>query len=356
MNILDFLYEKDFKKSFFLDRKVSVKSKKVFLTGSRKSGKSSIILDHLSRYPKGKALYIDFEDERVDKREVSLYLKNFIKEKKIRIIALDNFDFSFPIPDCDEIVISGVKEKSLPGFEKLTLYPLDFEEFLAFYKKYSTLENAFNLYAKIGTYPQAVLNPKENLVRVLQEIVKLSMEEELKYKVFKEFILLQGAKKSLFQIFNKMKEREKISKDRFYHICEELKEEKFLFLVEKFNQKRAAKKIFLIDFVLKNAFTFHKDFIKLFENMIFLELLKRKKEVFYLEGSDFYVPKEKRAVLPMPFLPLETVKLKTKLFLEKTKSEKIEKIEIVTLGDENIFRENQIECEVLSFWDWALRM
>ncbi len=356
MNILDFLYEKDFKKITFWDRKVSVSAKKSFIKGVPKSGKSYLIYDYLSRFPKDRTLYIDLKDERVEKSEIVSRLEAFIENRKIQVLALDNFDFSFSVPECEEVVISSVEGEAPEGFEEIELYPLDFEEFLSFYKKYSNLETAFNLYAKIGTYPQIVLNPKEEVVKSLQEIVKLSLDDGLKYKVFKEFALSQGNKRSLFQIFNKIKERERISKDRFYEICEELIREKFIFLLEKYGQKRAAKRVFLIDFVLKNAFTFQKDFIKLFENMIFLELLKRKKEIFYLEGSDFYIPKEKRVVLPMPFLPLEMIRLKVKLFLEKVDDVDISLVEIITLGDENIFSEKKRVCEVLSFWDWALRM
>ncbi len=42
-----------------------------------------------------------------------------------------------------------------------------------------------------------------------------------------------------------------------------------LFLIEKYGSPKSSKKLFLIDFALKNALTFKKEFLKRFENMVF---------------------------------------------------------------------------------------
>ncbi len=356
MNVLDFLYEQEFKKINILDRKVSITSKKSFLYGAKKSGKSYIIFDHLNKYNAKESLYIDFEDERINKKEIKENLNDFIKEKNIRILALDNFDFSFNPPKCEEIIISCVKKRELEGFETIKVSPLDFEEFLSFYKKYSNLETMFNIFAKTGTYPKIVLNPKDNIIKTMQEIIKTAIPNPLKHRVFKEFAISQGMKKSLFQIYNIIKKEHKISKDSFYTMSEELQEEGLLFFVEKFSQKRAPKKIFLGDFTIKNAFTFQKDFMKLFENMIFLEICKRDEKIYYQEAIDLYLPQKKTAIFSMPFLPVEVIKKKIKTNIQKIKKTNIRKINIITLEYEESFIEEEIECEIFTFWNWALQI
>ncbi|NPA81630.1 MAG: ATP-binding protein [Epsilonproteobacteria bacterium] len=355
MNILDFLYEQDFKKINFLDRKISIKAKKSFIYGTKKSGKTYLMFDYLNRFPKKETLYIDLNDDRIDKEEVKNNLQNFISQKGINTLAIDNFDFSFALPQCENILISSDRNHPIEGFEKIHLFPLDFEEFISFYKKYSNLETMFNIYAKLGTYPHTILHYKENTYQNMQEMIKASLSKE-EYMVFRKFALFQGMKKSLFQIYNLIKKEHKISKDTFYKTVNELKEREFIFLIDKFDQPKSPKKIFLIDFTLKNIFTFQKDFMKMFENMIFLELIKRGYDLTYTENAELYDPKNKIVFLSMPFLPADIIKTKLNLLENGFKKEEIKKVYVITLEYEESFFKNKTEYLIESFWNFAIKI
>jgi predicted AAA+ superfamily ATPase len=126
-----------------------------------------------------------------------------------------------------------------------------------------------------------------------------------------------------------------------------------LIFLEKFDQPKAVKKLFLIDFALKNALSFQKDFIKRFENIVFLELYKKKDSIYYTEEIDFYLPKENTAILCIPFLP--TNLLKNKIIKRKKHFKKfgVSKVDIISLGNEAEFIDSNINYQIIPFWNWA---
>ncbi|MCD8477164.1 MAG: hypothetical protein LRY68_04000 [Sulfurospirillum sp.] len=104
------------------------------------------MFDHLSRYESKEYLYIDLADERIDKAEIIDYLETFVRQNSLQLLIIESFDFSFTLPYVPEIILTTPFTcKTLEGFHNDTLYPLDFEEFLAFDKKHSNIEHLFNL-------------------------------------------------------------------------------------------------------------------------------------------------------------------------------------------------------------------
>lgn len=357
MQTLEILYESTFKNTVFFDRKINIKNKKTLLLGPRKSGKSHLIVDHLRHYEKGSYLYIDFLDDRVESSAIKDNLLPFIKKHPIKLLVIEHFDFSFELPDVEEIVIATTFTcKELHGFSTLTLYPLDFEEFIAFDKKHSNIEHLFNLFANHGTFPHIIQLSESNHHRVMQEMLHIILQDHTTFLLYKRFCELQSTKVSLFQIYNQLKPTMKISKDKLYLLTAKLIDEKLLFLVEKYGQPNAAKKVFPIDFALKNALTFKKDFLKRFENMVFLELAKRGKEIFYEEAIDLYIPKERLAIFCIAFATDEIIQNKMKKILSTLKSLHVKKVQIITLGNEEDFVLDTINFSMLPFWDWALQL
>ena len=356
MDQLELLYETEYKKFTFLERKKSIKSDKTLLLGPRCSGKTFLIYDYLTNFDKERFLYIDFNDIRVDKEAVAKDLSAFLKQRPIELLVLENFDFSFEFPKTKKIIISTCQKRSLKEFDNLLLYPLDFEEFISFDKKHFNIEQIFNSFANIGTIPQMLFVDEAKRARYLQEIIISLFIEKSEFEVFRQFAFTQSLKVSLFQVFNNLKQRIKISKDKFYNFTQKLEDEKLIFFVEKFGSKSTAKKVYLLDFAIKNALTFKKDFLKRFENIIFLELLKREKILYYSEGIDFYLPNENLAVLSMPFNPTHIIKQKVTSIKNSLYLLNIKKIQIITLGNEDSFTINDIRCEILLFWNWALQI
>ncbi|WP_263833944.1 ATP-binding protein [Sulfurospirillum oryzae] len=357
MQTLQTLYEANFKNSLFFDRKITIGSKKTILHGPRKSGKSHLIIDHLSHYEKGSYLYIDFSDDRIEPHLVAENLPLFLQKNRIQLLVIEHFDFSFDLPKVEEILITTTFTcKTLQGYEELTLYPLDFEEFISFDKKHSNIEHLFNLFANNGTFPQIVQSVEQDYQRQMQSMLHLILNDATTFLIYKRLCELQSTKVSLFQIYNHLKAFTKISKDKLYAITAELIDQKLLFFVEKYNQPSSSKKVYPIDFALKDALTFKKDFLKRFENMVFLELIKRGKKVYYEEGIDFYLPEESLAILCVGFATTEAIEIKLQKLLPTFWSLHVKRIEVVTLSSESAKDIEGFSFSIAPFWEWSLQL
>ena len=356
MILLETLYDIKLKNSFFYDRKIRITSKKTLLLGPKKSGKTHLIVDHLQNFRPDEYLYIDFDDVRVDSDNINKKeLENFIAKNSIKVLILENFDFSFSLPKIEEILISSDdKRVKLENFHKLHLYPLDFEEFIAFDKRHFNIEQLFSVFSKRGGIPKVNLYNERNYQGEFQRISKELFESKNDFLVFKKFCELQGTKASLFQIYNQLKNTMRISKDFLYDLSKKLNDRELILFLEKYAQKKAAKKIYLFDFAIKSGLTFRKDFIKRFENIIFLELYKREKDIYYTEKIDFFIPAKKLGIICLPFTPIESLKDKMNRYVSHFKSLHIKKVEIITIGNEGKFELEDIEFKQISFWDWAL--
>lgn len=357
MQTLQAFYEISYKNNLFFDRKILINHKKTIVYGPRKSGKSHLIIDHISHYDKGTYLYIDFSDDRIEPHLVAENLPIFVQKNHIKLLVIEHFDFSFELPNVDEILLTTTfTTKSLQGYDTLTLYPLDFEEFISFDKKHSNIEHLFNLFTNHGTFPQIVQSVELDYQKQMQSLLHLILNDTTTFLIYKRFCELQSTKISLFQIYNHLKAFTKISKDRLYAITAELVDQKLLFFVEKFNQPSAAKKVYPIDFALKDALTFKKDFLKRFENMVFLELIKRGKNVYYEEGIDFFIPDESLAILCVGFATTEAIEMKLQKLLPTFWALHVKRIEVVTLSSESAKDIEGFSFSIAPFWEWALQL
>ncbi len=356
MNLLETLYGVKLKNSLFYDRKVKITHKKTLLLGPRKSGKTHLIVDYLQNFDASEYLYIDFEDTRVDKSEIDyLKLKKFIAKNHIKLLVLENFDFYFDIPFVEEIIItSSNKTLHVENFERLFLYPLDFEEFIAFNKRFLNAEQLFNIYSNRGSLAEIILFTEENYLQKLQRVARELFDSNNEYLVFKKFCELQSTKASLFQIYNQLKTKTKISKDFLYSVSKKLQDQEIIFFLEKYAHKKATKKIYLFDFAIKNALTYKKDFLKRFENMVFAELYKKNEKLYYSDYLDFYIPQKNEGIICSPFTPIENLKLRLNKQIEHFLSLGVKNIKIITIGNEEKFSIKSINFEQITFWEWAL--
>lgn len=356
MQELEILYEAEHKNQTFYDRKVGIQAKKTLLKGVPKSGKTHLIYDYILAYKSHEYLYIDLHDERVNSDFIQTNLELFCKKNSIKLLIIENYDTSILLPSVDEIVLS-THDFSLhvKDFEELYLYPLDFEEFIAFDRKHSNIEHLFNIYANHGTFPSIVLGHESNLYKSMQDLLKLIIEDRQVFLLYKKFSELQSTKISLFQIYNQLKSSMKLSKDKLYASVSKLENEKLLFLVEKYDFPKANKKVFLIDFAFKNALSFKKDFLKRFENIVFLELMKKSYKLFYTDFIDLYLPEQNLAIICLPFSPQNIVEAKLQKNLTHFEELHVKTIEIISIGNEAEFALQNITCRIIPFWDWALR-
>ena len=357
MNRLEILYGNEVKKIAFTVRKVSLHGDKIILKGPRHSGKTYLILDLLSMRKKESFLYIDFADIRID-ASIAGDLEDFLKlHPQIELLVLENLDFAFPLPSCKQIIITtSQKDFHLKGFEEIYLYPLDFEEFIAFNKRITDPETLFGQYANIGTFPQMLDVSKFAYVQTFQYLLASYYRTPVELEILKTFALRQSTLVSTYAMFNIVKKTAKISKDKFYLYTEKLRNEEVIFMVEKFGQKSTQKKLYMIDFAIRGVLSFEKDFIRRFENMIFLELYKRGYEIYYHDLIDFYLPQTQTVVFSFPFTMQNIIQKK----LAKAETEfarlGVKNVQIITMGATDSFCKNDIQYELMPFWNWALQL
>ncbi len=352
MEMLDYFYEKPPQFSNFVPRRYQITDKKTLIVGMKKSGITSIIADFLSTLDKKSYLYLNLEDVRVNKIELK-NLNSFIKKKAISHLVIENFRENFKLPFVENIILTcnNVNFK-LQGFSFLHVKPLSFEEFIGFGQRNFNTEYLFSLYANRGKLPKSAnLTSFENKL-YLQDNINLCLKEDVSKKLFYLLAKKQSTPYSLFQAYKELKPLMKISKDKLYLKAKELQESGFISFIQKYNSPKSAKKIYIYNFAYKNAITYKKDFIKRFENMVFSEL--NEEEIFYTDELHFYLPQKNQAILCIPFLPPEIIIRRFSKLIAKLKILHIKSLKVITLGNEGKTTKENIECEILPFWEWAL--
>ncbi len=346
MELLELFYEKSLVKSRFLPRKATLPSgQKVVIQGPKYCGKYSFV-QYTLQEQKANALVIDCEDPRYDAQYTKANLANFIQAKNIDTVVfygIEDFIYSPPVRTI------FVSHHFLPNpYPTLQLHNLDFEEFMLF-DKHSDPKVLFNHFLKWGNYPEISQTPEYKKEKRLWEIYKLTFDQEL--SIFAQLTFFQGHNTSVYFAYNRLKNHLKISKDRFYRFFEKLQQDGILFAIPKYGSQRAPKRLFFHDFLAKTLFHLQKEFPKIFENMVFLEL--KDKELFYLEPLGLYIPKERKIVLSIPFGNEVRIQNKIEQILAKNRVE-VEKIEVVSVGSRFVYETGSVTCEVLPFYEWAV--
>ena len=354
MNILEQIYDNNFHKINFLERKISIIAKNTILKGPPKSGKTYLIYDYLSQYNDDDYVYIDCDDYRNSSDEITKYLDGFILENKIEVLILENFKFDFNLPKVTSTVITTSQNNNLDKFETIYLTALDFEEFILFDTKHQNTANSFNSFLKFGNFPEIIDFSEQKKAKRNYEICKLYCEDKVELEIL--FLLVKSAseKKSIFQLFNTLKKTTKISKDRFYKTCEKYEQNHIIYFCQKYEQPKAVKKIYIFNHALLDIVSYNKNFNNLFQNMVYLEIYKKHKDIFYLDNIDFYIPKDNLIILTIPFFNnFEVINLSLKLspYIKKLN---IKKIYIITVSNEKNINIANIDAKVIKFYDWVL--
>lgn len=351
--MLDALYNLSHKKTNLVQRKYQITEPYVILKGAGKTGKSSIIKQFLQGLPGASYLYIDLDDMRIDPETIKEELSGFCLRHKIHTLVIEAYDPSIPLPDLPQIILSTEKQLHLEGFKERHLYNLDFEEFLAFDSRYDSLESAFTHYLQTGSYPELYYVHQDNRQKQLQNILKLSLNP-LELQIMIQSAKLMAQTVSAFQMFERIKGQQKLSKDMFYKTFYGLIEKGYLYWIEKYQHPRAAKKLYTLDFNIKNALSLQKDFSRLFETLVFLEMMKRGSTIYYAEGIEFYLPEENRIVLTMPFSNEDVLFKKIESIEAFIIENGVLHVEVVTMSTETSLGLPYAIIEMIPFVRWAI--
>ena len=196
MKSLEACYEINFSKINFIERKIKIEDPKTIISGASKTGKSYLIYDFLSEFKAKDYIYIDLLDLRNDIEEISQNLTKFIKMNEISVLVIENYNFQFELPSCENIVISMIRPEKIKGFKNLIIGALDFEEYLLHDNKHQNITQSFNIFLKFGNLPELINIEEYKKIQRLQEIIYLQCKDETQYEIFKILVENSGEKKS----------------------------------------------------------------------------------------------------------------------------------------------------------------
>lgn len=349
--LLEELYKTDLSNEKYHDRKIFLDEKSYQIIGITQSGKTSLIKNYLLSLKKSSYLYIDCNDIRIEVDELNNHLSDFCKSHKIDTLVLDNYKKEIEFVNASQLIISAEIPFESPYLQLITLYPLDYEEFLAYEHKYDS--SALNHFVQLGALPSMHKVAQDMRARYIQRSLKNSLNE-IEFDIVVLSAKMISQKLSPFAIYERLKLIRKISKDKLYKNFELLLKKNYLHQLSKYDHNKAIKKLYLCDISLKAALSTEKHFGRLFENMIFLELLKAGEKCYYDEGIDFYIPQKNEIVLGMPFSDERALFKKIEQIEAFIFTHTIEKITAVTMNAEGSLSHPLSKVEMLPFDIWAL--
>jgi len=375
----------------------------IIITGVRRSGKSTLLYEMISQLlkknvDKEQILFINLEDKKFSEEIYACYRENINPDKKAYIFLdevhkKDGWEGwirkKYDLKTNNKFVISGscsylLKKEyaTLLTGRNLTfeVFPLSFKEFLEFKEvsieesnvergivsdqtKHSIMRH-LQEYVMQGGFPEITLKEERYKMKVLKQYF-----DDILYKDIIDRYNLNSQKTkdlALFLITNvtsffslrSIRSIVKISYDTIKEYISYYQEAFLLFTLDHFSyslkeQKTLPSKVYCVDNGLRNAvaFKFSKDDGKLVENLVFLELRRNDKEVYYWKKKgevDFIVKNKDQSltainvsytdeILEREARALEEFKkeMKTRckelLMITKTREEKVGPIRYVPL-------------------------
>jgi len=400
------------------DYKVPLNSQKIIsLIGVRRSGKTHLCYGLLNELRKTvdphNLVYLNFEDDRLiditladlddlmegyytlypTKRDELVYLfldevQNIPNwERYIRRIH-DTLNVHIVVTGSSSRLLSKEIATCLRG-RTLTyeIFPFSFTEYLRFHdieinlnssKSRSYIEHAFGNFLTQGGFAETFEQDADIQQRIWRDYLDLIIYRDLieRYDIKNTHLLRHlikysfnniGTLLSINKLYNEYKGLgHKISKDTLYQYFSYLEDAYALLSVPIFKnsiqeEQRQPRKIYAIDNGFKTLLntSFSQDFSKLYENLVFLELRRHQREVYYYKGKqevDFYVPGPGARLInvSVDIEDSKTFDREINGLLEGMKYMKMDRAELVTQH-----RDEQIEIEgkridVVPLWQWLL--
>jgi hypothetical protein len=395
------------------DINIPINSNKIVsLVGVRRSGKTYILYDLINELRKKvdnkNIIYINFEDDRLfglkadelgllidayfemfpQKREEKIYI--FLDEiqeiegweKFVRRIY-DTLNVQIFITGSSSKMLSVELASSLRG-RTITyeIFPLSFKEYLSFKdidiniyssKSLSYIKNNFEIYLKEGGFPEIVFEEDEDIkLRILRDYVDLIVYRDIidRYNI-KNLSLLKFLIKYSFsnpatlisftKLYNELKSLGyRLSKDTLFEYFNYLNDAYTLFFTPIFRnsvreENRNPKKLFIVDNGFNYIFntSISNDYSKLYENLVFLHLRRKYKEIYYFKEKqevDFFVPQDK-LLINVSFKIDDTKTFNREVTALKEAMEKLKIDKAYLISDE----EKEIEnIKVVPIWKFLL--
>jgi len=348
--LLEEYYKSDFSHEKFVPRKLFLEQKSYQICGITQSGKTKLVKSYLSTLKKKSYLYIDCNDIRINIEALNATLSGFCLANKIQTLVLDNYKEEISFVNVAQLIIITQTPLQTP-LELIWVNPLDYEEFLAYEFKYDS--STLNHYLQQGSLP--VMHTLELQERTIYLQQKLQMALDPVEFTLLTFIAQQNTTQlSPFSIYQRLKQKQRISKDKTYQAYKQLLQKRYIYEVEKFLHKKATKNLYLGDIYFKTALSMEKHFGRLFENMIFLELIKQGRIPTYSDGIEFYLEEEDEIIFCKPFADERRLFQKLESIEAFIFSYAVKKITVVTMNKEASISHPLSKVEMVPFDIWAL--
>lgn len=390
----------------------------VIITGPRRGGKSSLmklICDDLikkDRVLPSNILYLNFEDERfiefnaaddfaqiyelflqINKPTGRLYF--FLDE--IQSVTgwerwvnrlYENENIKIFLTGSNASLLNSEISTALTGRNRtITNFPFSFGEFLDFKnyrlqendfyqtKKRAVIKSFFQEYLKLGGYPEIVkINDPTLLEQYFKDIIYrdiLPRYSIKKIKEIRELCLFLTSNLGSIHSYNRLQNLIGVKSLNTVKSYLEILEEVFLFFrinLFDYSIKRQIynpSKIYIIDTALGNSisFKFSENIGHIYENLVFLELKRRNKEIYYWKSKkgkevDFLIKKglniEEAIQVSYNLNDKKTLEREIESLLIAKYEFKIEHLSIITEDEE---MEKEIEgakIKIIPLWKWLL--
>ncbi len=381
--------QKDLHLPLGVPREKQIKSLNRFaliITGLRRSGKSTLLRQHLKK--RRSIYYLHFEDIRLSsfKKEDFAKLDSAFEEclGKKGVYFLDEVQnvegwevyVRSLVDSGKEVYVTG-SNSSLMSSElgtRLTgrhiseeIYPFNFEEYCEAKKKKESL-NVFDEFLIQGGMPEYVI---QNDARILEYLVKDIIYKDVlvRHRIREEAIVERLVSYVLSNIgkeisYNKLKDLMGVgSPNTIISLLDALEDAYLLFTINLFDyslkkQLRNMRKVYCIDngFITQTSFQFSKNYGRLLENFVFVELKRKGYEVFFYreKGECDFIAKKKDLLAVQVCYQLNEENQQREINGLLGALKKINKNEgiIITRDQEDFFETENIKIRVVPVLKW----
>jgi len=264
---------------------------------------------------------------------------------------------------------------------KIELYPFSFIEYLNFKnidfknlttQKISNILINFDEFLNFGSFPEWLKNKNTESIQLIYEniiyrdiITRYKIQEVKTFKQISQFLMTNIAKEFTYQSIAKSLEIKSNSTVKNY--IEFLESVYMMFEIYKYDyslkkQFVNTKKIYTIDNGLRNrvAFMFSADLGRLFENIIFIELKRRQKNVYFFKNKnecDFIIEESNcitNAIQVCYMLDESNEKREINGLLEAATFFKLNKATLISYNTETTKIIENISINIIPAWKWLL--
>ncbi len=389
-------------------------NKIITLVGVRRSGKTYMLYSKINQLIKQglmrNIVYINFEDDRIFPLKLQdlggiidgyyeLYpdirgrLIYFFFDEIQQVDGWEKFVRRVLDNETCRIYIAGSSSRMLSREISTTLrgrtivyeiFPLSFKEYLRFkdieINMYSSaslskIVNAFDEYLKRGGFPETVNFDREVWFRTIGEYMDSILYRDIieRYSVKNTFLLkflLNYLSRnistllSVNKLFNYFSSQGlKLSKNTLYEYLEYFEDAYAFFTVPVYSrsikdQYRNPRKLYAVDIAFKRVSDIQEDMGRVYENIVFLELRKRYRNIFYFKNkheTDFIVPEEKIIInVCFDTSDFNTLGREVKGTQEAMKYFGAKNGFIITGGEEKIMKSQTGKIIFIPLWKWTL--